>query len=265
MPAKTTTQLLAHDDSGGTGRLALLIPGAGDIRSEHRFLVPPLAEAGFRVVNVDLPGHGGSAPAAEYTVGSTATAIIDLLEAKAAGPAVVVACSFAPAAAVWVAAERPDLVAGIVAISPHLTADESLKGRMQAAALGILMRGPWAASLWAKFYSGWYKTDPPADLDRELAVLRSMFSDPARRRAARETLTASRDGVAERIDRIAVPTLTVFGSLDDHFADPAGEAVSIAAQLGGTSVVVRGAGHYPHVEQPDVVYAAIASFLDGIA
>ena len=54
--------------------------------------------------------------------------MVGLIEAVDAGPAVVVGTSFAPAAAVWAAAERPDLVAGIVAISPHLHADRSLKG-----------------------------------------------------------------------------------------------------------------------------------------
>lgn len=256
--------VLAHDDTRGAGPLMLLLPGAGDLRSEHRFLSALLAEEGFRVVTADLPGHGASAPASEYTVEATAKAIIDLVEALDTGPAVVVANSFAPAAAVWAAVERPELFAGIVAISPHLHADDSFKGKAQGFALELLLRGPWAPAMWASFYRGWYKTDPPADLDRELGKLRVMFSDPVARKAARETLTASRDGMPDRIERLGVPTLTVFGSKDDHFEDPVAMAATTAAELKGDQLVVDGAGHYPHVEQPAPVASAIVAFAEGL-
>jgi pimeloyl-ACP methyl ester carboxylesterase len=256
--------VLAHDDTGGDGRLLLLLPGAGDLRSEHRFLSGILAGEGFRVVTADLPGHGESAPAAEYTVEATANAIIDLVEGLDAGPAVVVANSFAPAAAVWAATERPELIAGIVAISPHLYADDSVKAKAQGLGLELLLRGPWAPAMWASFYRGWYKTDPPADLDRELEKLRAMFSNPASRTAARRTLTAHRNGVADRVQRLGVPTLTVFGSKDDHFEDPVAMAASTAAELKGDQLVVNGAGHYPHVEQPEPVASAIVAFVKGL-
>ena len=172
------------------------------------------------------------------------------------------ACSFAPAAAVWAAAGRPELFAGIVAISPHLHAEDSFKARVQNMALELLLRGPWAGALWVGFYKGWYKTNPPGDLDQELARLRTMFADPARRKAARQTLTAHRDGVAQRIEQLGVPTLTVFGSLDDHFEDPVAMADSTAAELDGDRLVVEGAGHYPHVEQPEAVASSVVTFVN---
>lgn len=264
MTATTNTVPLAHDDTGGDGRLMLLLPGAGDLRSEHRFLSARLAAEGFRVVTADLPGHGESPAASEYTVESTASAIVALIESVQAGPAVVVACSFAPAAAVWAAAERPELFAGIVAISPHLYADDSFKAKVQEIALELLLRGPWAGGVWKRLYQGWYKTDPPADLAEESVRLGVMFSDPIRRRAARQTLTADRTGVRERVESAAIPTLTVFGSLDDHFEDPVAMAEQTAIDLGGDRLVVEGAGHYPHVEQPETVSSAITGFVNGM-
>ena len=254
-------QVMAHDDTGGEGRLVVMLPGAGDVRSEYRFLKDPLANAGYRVVVADLPGHGDSAVAPQYTVESTADALVELLENLDGGPAVVVACSFAPAAAVWAAAERPGLFAGIVSLSPHFHDDSSAKGRVLNWAIRGLLRGPWAAGLWAKLYSGWYKTTPPSDLSVEVEKLKAMVADPARRRAVRETLVADRAGVAGRMHAIDVPTLTIFGSLDDHFADPVATAAETAKELSGEHMVVEGAGHYPHAESPDVVAGAIASFL----
>lgn len=252
---------LGYDDTGGDGRLIVMLPGAGDLRSEYRFVADRLAKAGYRVVTADLPGHGDSPTARRYSVGTAAAGLSALIRELDAGPAVVVATSFPPAAAVWVAAEHPDLVVGIVAISPHLTDDTSALLRVATQAM---LRGPWAPRLWAKLYAGWYKAAPPADLDAEIGKLKAMLADPARRKAVRDTLTADRDGVAERIARLATPTLTVVGSADDHFSDPAAHARSTAESLGGDYLLVEGAGHYPQVEQPEQVSEAILRFLDGL-
>jgi pimeloyl-ACP methyl ester carboxylesterase len=259
----TQQTAMAFDDSGsGSGRLVILLPGAGDLRSEYRFVSPPIAAAGYRVVTADLPGHGESPTAEAYTVESTAAALVALIEQLGAGPATVVATSFAPTAAVWAAAERPDLIDGIVAISPHLDEDRSLRGRLLVVALKAAMIGPWAGAAWGGLYRSWYKTTPPTDLDAEIGSMRRMLASRARRRAVAETLTASRSGVAERIERVSIPTLTVFGSADDHFQDPSGAAASVAGRLRGGSLIVDGAGHYPHVEQPEIVADAIVSFLE---
>lgn len=265
MAAQTQRPTLAHDDTGGPGRPVVMLPGAGDLRSEYRFLIDPLVAAGHRVVTADLPGHGDSPTAPTYTVASTAHAIVDLIGDLDAGPAVVVGTSFAPAAAVWAAAEHPDAVAGIVAISPHLHADRSLTGRLTNVAVAGLLHGPWAAAVWAKLYTGWYKAHPPTDLAAEVARIRVMLADPPRQRAVRETLTADRDGMDARIARLDVPTLTVFGAADDHFPDATAEGRNTAAALHGELLLVAGAGHYPHVERPDTVGTAIATFLEQLA
>ncbi|MGH2392790.1 MAG: alpha/beta fold hydrolase [Candidatus Limnocylindria bacterium] len=256
---------LAHDDSGGPGRLVLLLPGAGDLRSENRFLALALASAGHRVVSADLPGHGGSPAAAGYGVEETAAALVDLIDHLEAGPAVVVGASFAPAAAVWAATSQPDRVDAVVAISPHFESDDSLKGMMLTAATRGLLHGWWAAPAWERLYRSWYKSRTPDDLDVEIQRMRTMLADPERRKAVRETLTAHRHGVADRMAEFDAPSLVVFGEADDHFADPAAEAARVASRLGGEILMVAGAGHYPHVERPDVVAPRVLTFLDDLA
>lgn len=255
----TTEGVLAYDDTGGDGDLLLLLPGAGDVRSEHRFLAPLLAAEGYRVVTADLRGHGDTSPAwEEYGLAATSRDILALIHHLDAGPATVVACSFAPAAALWAAAETPETVDAIVAISPHLTAGGSA---VQKLALELAMRGPWAPGLWSRLYRSWYKGHTPDDLDTEIRRLRQMLGSSDRRRAARETLVASRDGLADRIARLDLPVLTVFGCADDHFPDPEAEAREVAGATHGRYVMVDGAGHYPHVEQPRVVAEAVAGFV----
>lgn len=253
-----TDGTIAYDDTGGDGPLLVLLPGAGDVRAEYRFLAPALGAIGARVVTTDLRGHGDSSPDwPSYGMAETAADLVALLDHLAAGAATVVATSFAPTAALLAAADRPELIDGLVLISAHLEAAPA----WQRIPLSLMLRGPFAGSLWAKQFRTWHPGSPPADLDEQARALADMMGDRARRRAVRETLTAHRNGLAERIERVDVPTLVVMGGADSHFGDPTAEGASIAARTGGTLQVVPGAGHYPHVEYPGQVAAAIEDFL----
>jgi pimeloyl-ACP methyl ester carboxylesterase len=249
---------IAFDDSGGDGPLVVMLPGAGDIRSEYRFVVPDLVASGARVVTMDLRGHGDSSPDwPAYGVADTAADLIALLDHLDAGPATVVATSFAPAAALWAAADRPELIGRLVLISAHLEAAPA----WQSVPLDLALRGPYAGKLWAGQFRKWHPAAPPADLGEHAAKLAAMMADSRRRKAVRKTLTAHRNGLAARVARVDVPTLVLMGGADSHFKDPAAEGMSIATETGGKAQVVPDAGHYPHVEFPGQVVAAIADFL----
>ena len=255
---------LAYDDTGGPGSLVILLPGAGDVRSENRYLVRNLAEAGYRVINADLPGHGESPAAGSYGVAETAEALLALIHGLGNGPACVIGTSFAPAAAVWAAATEPERIRAVVAISPHLEAEESLSGWLLGAVISVLLRGPWAAWVWSRLYRSWYKGREPDDLSEEINKMQVMLKDASRRRAVRETLIAHRKGMSDKIDAYTSPALVVFGSADNHFPDPAAEATRVSSGLHGELVMVEGAGHYPHVERSDIVGPAVVDFLDRV-
>ncbi|MGV9455036.1 alpha/beta fold hydrolase [Streptomyces sp. NPDC003635] len=66
---------------GGGARTAVLVHGImTDSRSWNR-VAPAVAEFGYRVVAVDLPGHGASGPAATYTPATLAAALLETLPA----------------------------------------------------------------------------------------------------------------------------------------------------------------------------------------
>jgi len=255
---------LAYDDTGGSGPLVILLPGAGDVRSENRFLAPSLKDAGYRVINADLPGHGESPAAGSYGVTKTADALLALIHGLDSGPASVIGTSFAPAAAVWATATQPESIRAIVAISPHLEAEETLSGKLLRAVISVLLRAPWAAWVWSRLYRSWYKSRIPDDLNEETEKMRAMLKDASRRRAVRETLMAHRIGVSDKIDAYSRPALVVFGSADDHFPDPATEAARASSRLHGELLMVAEAGHYPHVERSEIVCPAIVDFLNRV-
>jgi pimeloyl-ACP methyl ester carboxylesterase len=116
---------IAYDDSG-SGPLIICVPGLGDLRAEYRFLIPQLVEAGYRVVSMDIRGHGEtSLDWADYSVGAIGSDMLALIRALAAGPAVVLGTSMAAGAAVWAAAEAPELIAGLVLIGPFVRGSAS--------------------------------------------------------------------------------------------------------------------------------------------
>jgi len=98
----------------------ILVPGMGDQRTAYRLLAPALIEAGHRVACTDLRGHGDSdATFSSYGDVDTAGDVIALIEVLKA-PAVVVGNSKAAGSAILVAAQRPDLILGLVLVGPFV-------------------------------------------------------------------------------------------------------------------------------------------------
>ena len=124
-PAQTISYLDRPDgrigyEVDGNGPLVVLVPGMGDLRSAYRFLAPVLRSAGYRVACTDLRGHGDSDPSfASYGDVETAGDITALIE-ELGGPAVVVGNSMGAGAAVYAAAERPELISGLVLVGPFV-------------------------------------------------------------------------------------------------------------------------------------------------
>src|SRR3954454_1651403 len=132
----------------GQGPLIVAVPGMGDLRSSFRELLAPLVAAGYRVAVTDLRAHGDSDTTfREFGDIATAHDLIALLE-ELGEPAVVLGNSMGAAAAAWAAAERPDLITGLVFYGPLLR--EPAMGRTTTGLLHLLYRAmfvrPWGAS-----------------------------------------------------------------------------------------------------------------------
>jgi pimeloyl-ACP methyl ester carboxylesterase len=246
-------------DVEGQGPLVLLVPGMGDLRSSFRFLTPSIRDAGYRVATTDLRGQGDSdATFDSYGDPETAGDVVALLEALG-GPAVIVGNSMGAAAAVLVAAERPELVRGIVLIGPFVRNGKA--SAMQRLLQRVAMTPLWAAAAWKSYmprlYAGRRPDDFEAFRDRVIASLRL----PGRAKAFSRITRTSHDPAEARLGDVKAPTLVVMGEQDPDFPDPRAEAEWIAEKLHGESVMVPEAGHYPQSQRPDVTSPAVLSFL----
>jgi pimeloyl-ACP methyl ester carboxylesterase len=243
----------------GAGPLVVCAPGMGDLRSVYRFLAPALAEAGYRVATMDLRGHGESD--ATFSVYDDVAAGSDLiaLVGHLGGPAVLVGNSMSAGAAVWAAAEAPELVSGLVLIGPFVR--NAPVGRVAAWAFRLGLLRPWGPAAWNAWYAKLYPGRPPADLAEHRERIRRSLRRPGRWRAFLRTSRTSHEPAAARLGEVAAPTLVVMGERDPDFRDPAAEAAWIAERLGGETLVVPGAGHYPQAEFPEIVTPAVVAFL----
>ncbi len=258
--------------SKGSGSLVVLIPGMGDNRSTWRELVGPLAES-HQVVTMDLRGHGDS-DATFTRQGDEVTAqdAIALVEHLDHGPAVLISSSMGASSAVWAAAERPELVAGLVLISPFLVVPRpSWAARtMMHTTYRLLFARPWGAAVWARYYAGPLSKGRQADWQSaHVATLRAELSRPGRLRSLRQLMVQlDHSGVAERAVRVAaagVPSLVVIGERDPDYRDPVAELARAETVLGAQGLLVADTAHYPQHQAPDVVVPAVLELLGRIA
>ncbi len=258
---------IAYTDEG-TGPLVVMAPGFGDLKEEYRFLAPHLAAAGYRVVTMDLRGHGNSSTGwREHTCAAQGSDMLALIAHLDAGPATIVGTSISAGSAAWAAAESPDVVASLVLIDPF--ARNVPVAWWKLLLFKVLMRtafaGPWAPAAWGAYYASLYPTAKPADFDSYKAAVVANLKEPGRMAALQAMMRVDRSDVEPRLTDVRAPTLVVMGSKDPDFDDPAAEANTIAGLTRGTVVMVDGAGHYPHAEMPDATASAIRAFLEAQA
>src|SRR5579859_6099006 len=100
-------------DVTGDGPLVVLSHGIGDRRQAFRFLAPRLAQAGYRVANADLRGHGESSMGWKSVTGTEdaithpdiAGDLLALIRHLGGGPAVIVGHSISGGAATMAAVQ----------------------------------------------------------------------------------------------------------------------------------------------------------------
>ncbi len=253
---------VAYDDTGGDGRLVICVPGMGDLRGQYRFLAPQLAQAGYRVVSMDVRGHGESSVTWEdYSVASVGCDILDLTRWLKARSVVIIGNSMAAGAAVYAAAESPELVSGLVLLGPAVHGDVSPSFRLM---MKILFARPWGPSTWVTYFKGLYPTRRPADFDAYTAALQRNLSEHGRVDALKKMMFASKAASEARLSQVKAPVLALMGAKDADFRNPAAEVQWVAEQVHGSYHIIAGAGHYPHAEMPEITAPLILAFLNGL-
>lgn len=251
---------IAYDDTGGGGPLVLAIPGMGDLRSEYRALRPLLQQAGYRVVTMDVRGHGETTALwSDYSAHAVGRDALALIEHLNAGPAVVLGNSFAAGSALWAAHDAPARVRGVVLLGPVVRDGHPSWFARTAVAVGFA--GPWRVAFWMAFWNSLFPSHKPLDHAQAKAALAANLREPGRMDALRTMIGLSKADTAAIVARSRVPALVVMGTQDPDFPDPAAEARWLGQALATEPLIVDGAGHYPHLEMPERVAPTVLNFL----
>lgn len=254
--------VLAYDDSGD-GPLIVATPAMLDLRSELRFLTPRLVDAGFRVVTVDQRGMGETSPAwPEYGSVPLARDLIALIRHLDGGPAIIYGTSNGAAAGVWVAAEEPDLVRGLVLVAPFVRDGEMSWIQRR---LTDIMRVPFLTlPIYMSYFPKWEPRQPRvADFQEHASRLKENLSEPARSGVVRAyTFQQTHREAEARLERVHVPSLVIMGTGDVDWPSPEAEARWIVSRLGSDLLLLDGAGHHPHVEYPQEIAQAVVAFTE---
>lgn len=287
--AKVGALVLAWEETGPRdGPLVVLLHGFPyDVRA-YDGVVPPLAEAGKRVVVPYLRGYGPTSFAAEHIPRSGQQAALgadlrDLLTHLDAGPAVLAGYDWGGRAACVVAALWPGLVRGLVSVGGYniqniagssrpadpeqehrLWYQYYLHGERGAAGLAANRRA-FCRLLWRL----WSPTWDFDDATYEATV--ASFDNPDFVAVVVQSYRhrfglAPGDPALEGIERslaarpaIGVPTIVLHGA--DDGVDPVDASAAHAKRFGAgyERRVIAGAGHNLPQEQPAAVVEAVSA------
>ena len=249
---------IAYRDRPGPRTPVLLLHGLAGHLGEWDELAGRLLSSGHRVVSYDARGHGESTrrPATVSRAAHVEDAVA-LLRELSLGPAVVIGQSMGGHTAMLLAADHPGLVRSLVLVEagpagPHPELPAAIAGWLDgwpvpfaslAEATSFLGHEAWARGLEERA-DGRYPR-----FDRDTLV---------------ETMTelAGR-GYWPQWSRARCPTLVVRGASGTMSPDEAAQMVSRRPDAG--LVVVPGAAHDVHLDQPGRLHTEIEKFLAAAA
>lgn len=246
---------------GGHGPTMLLIHGGTQAGALLWWRVLPTLCTRYRVIAPDVPGLGTSQPLDTVDSEGFARWLRRLIDATCDEPPAVVAHSAPAALTARFAARHGDLLRRLVLVDATGLGPFRPSPAFVLAVLRFTIR-PSRHSL-ARF-NRWPYLDPEytrrRDRERHEAIddyTVARASVPHVKRTMRQLIKAGTTQIPdEDLRRISVPTALVWGR-DDRMA-PLGQADTASSRLGWPLTVIDGAGHLPHVEQPE-------AFLDGVA
>lgn len=216
---------------------------------------PQMADlrADFRVVAMDLPGHGALAHE-PFTLENARRHVARVIEETAGGSAVLVGLSLGGYVAMDVAAARPDLVRGLV-LAGCTAEPDGLRSVPYRGLAWVLRRaaGPRLDALNAWFFRRRF----PAAI-AEPIVAGGFWST-----AGADALRAvAGERFAPRLAAYPGPTLILNGEYDLPFRWLAGPFVSSARRAQRVRLV--GASHLANLDRPAAFDLAIRRFVDGL-
>jgi pimeloyl-ACP methyl ester carboxylesterase len=245
--------ILAYEEAGQGDPPILLIHCW---TCDHTFLAPQFRHfsARYRVVNVDLRGHGESdKPQQTYTVAGFADDLAWLCQQLEVERPVVAGHSMGGNVALELARRYPQLARAVVMIDSCIVAPEALKPAL--ASMGEGLKGPDYREISKQIVEG--VSLPTDDARRKAWIAKIMSSAP------QHVMSSAFDEHILRWDGAAAMAACQVPALYIGAAQPLSDVARLR-ELCSQLVVGQtvGAGHFNNQEVPDQVNAMIERFLE---
>ena len=243
---------------------ALLIHGIGSSVETWADVPERLAASGFRVIAVDLPGHGESSRyPGDYSLGALASCLRDLLDHLGISRVHLVGHSLGGGVALQFQYQFPDRAAAMVLESSGGLGEETFTGLRAASLPGSEIVIGWAinqrtlgAATWVGDQLSRVGIRPHALSPRALETV-SWLGEPDRRTAFLATLRSVVGPGGQRVSALnklhlleGSNVLIIWGDRDPMIPIHHGQAAHDMLQ-GSRFVVFRGAGHEPHLDDSE--------------
>lgn len=247
----------------GEGVPLVLLHGVGSSAAGWDAAAQVMSTRGFEVVAVDMPGHGESAKGpGDYSLGSLASSVRDLLDHLGIRQAVIVGHSLGGGVALQFHYQYPSYVAGLVLVSSGGLGRETnlilrlfaMPGSGVVLGAGLNQRTLSALST-VRSTVRRYARQPDFLPDQVMDRI-GRLGDPVERHSFLATLRSVVDHTGQRVSALeklhlsnAVPVLIVWGRRDSIIPVAHGERAHELLES-STLVVFDDAGHEPHRKDP---------------
>jgi 3-oxoadipate enol-lactonase len=216
---------------------------------------------GTRLLVPDLPGFGGSTPLADSDMDGYADVIAAMLDEAGVRRAVIAGLSMGGYITFSFWRRHAARVQALVLLDTKAPADtEAARDKRRELITTVEAEGVGAIvpALLAQQLGVSTRDSQPALVSHVEVMLRRA---PASGVIGAARAMMQRPDSTPTLETITVPTLVLVGEEDT--VTPASDAIAIQSGIRGSRLVtVPGAGHLAPLEQPTIVNAAIAEFLD---
>ncbi|GAB3226452.1 hypothetical protein GCM10027535_29910 [Mycolicibacterium hippocampi] len=258
----------------GSGEVVVLLHGMAGSSDSWQQIIPLLAHR-YRVIAPDLLGHGRSdKPRSDYSLGAFAAGLRDLLDELDISRVTLVGHSLGGGVAMQFLYQHPEYCQRLVLVSSGgLGPDVGWILRLLSAPgaeFVLPLIAPNVVLAIGNRIRSWLRAtrlgSPQAEQSWQAY---SSLSDPPTRSAFLRTLRSVVDYRGQSVSalsrlrlRAETPTLVIWGDQDPIIPVDHGHAVH-EARPNSTLTVLPRLGHFPHVEAPAEVAAAIDEFITG--
>lgn len=253
-------------EARGEGTPVLLWPSLLTDGGMWRFQIPALAER-YRVLTIDPPGHGRSAPVRRaFSLDDCAEAVIEILDANGIERAHYAGLSWGGMTGMRVALAHPQRLRSLALLDSN--ADRETRKKVPLYKAMELVSRVFGAGVPAVldvldtiFFTQRTRRERP-DILRDFRdqVVRM---DPLSVQRSVDAVMFARRDIRDRLDAIRTPTLVAVGAKD--VATPPSRSRDIADRIPGAEYVeIAEAGHLSALEAPERVTELLLRFFERV-